>query len=105
MSSPSNLRRHKAGTGGPSNKEDRNEAAVAHQREVTESSILGRTEVWGDQRESAKTACLAQIGLLEAEGNEAEIKRFGKELRDDWKELETVRQELVARAKREELMS
>ncbi|KAL5808417.1 hypothetical protein ACOSQ3_029108 [Xanthoceras sorbifolium] len=83
MSSPSNLRRHKAGTGGPSNKEDRKSrpfdnilldyekfAAVAHQREVTESSILGRTEVWGDQRESAKVSSSRNRGESKGPGVE-----------------------------------
>ncbi|KAL5764220.1 hypothetical protein ACOSQ2_016814 [Xanthoceras sorbifolium] len=83
MSSSSNRRHRKTGSGGPSNKGDRkycsfddilldyekfvsgertghqgDEADVAHQREVTGSFTSGRTEVRGDQRESAEVSSL-----------------------------------------------
>ncbi|KAL5765954.1 hypothetical protein ACOSP7_016571 [Xanthoceras sorbifolium] len=83
MPSSSNQRHRKTGSGGPSNKGDRkycsfddilldyekfvygertghqgDEADVAHQREVTGSSTSGRTEVRGDQRESAELSSL-----------------------------------------------
>ncbi|KAL5825357.1 hypothetical protein ACOSQ3_021420 [Xanthoceras sorbifolium] len=90
MSSPSDRRRHKAGTGGPSNKGDRksrpfddvlleyekfassertghqgDKATVAHQREVIGSSTFGHTEVRSDRRESAEVFSLGDHGQSE----------------------------------------
>ncbi|KAL5835128.1 hypothetical protein ACOSQ4_014625 [Xanthoceras sorbifolium] len=67
MSSSSDRRRQKAGTGGPSNKGDRksrlfDDATVAHQREVTRSFTSGRTEVWSDRKESAEVFSLEDCG-------------------------------------------
>ncbi|KAH7544060.1 hypothetical protein JRO89_XS15G0098100 [Xanthoceras sorbifolium] len=44
------------------------------------------------------TTCLAHTGLLEAKQSTVEIKNLGEELRDSKKELEAIRQELVAGA-------
>ncbi|KAL5736458.1 hypothetical protein ACOSP7_030863 [Xanthoceras sorbifolium] len=129
MSSPSDRRHHKPATGGPSDKGGHKprpfddvvldyekfvsgerircrgeEAVVVYQREVYRPSTTGRTEVRSDQGESAKTTCLAHTGLLEAKQSTVEIKNLGEELRDSKKELEAIRQELVAGVKREELL-